>query len=244
MINAWVNEKTNQLIPKIIDRIPAEAVMYLVNAVYFKGKWKYQFEKDKTVQKPFYLSDGSSIQALAMNQHETLPYYKGSIFQSVTMPYGQGNYGMTVLLPDAGKTVADVIALLSQENWNTWNTQFGEFDVQLQIPKFKYVYEEKQMKPVLSAMGMGVAFYSDNADFTGINSGGGLYISDVKHKTYIATDEEGTEAAAVTSVEVGVTSVGPELTKYVTIDRPFVYFISEKSTSTILFIGTVMNPNQ
>ena len=243
LINAWVNEKTNQLIPKIIDKIPAEAVMYLVNAVYFKGKWKYQFEKDKTVQKPFYLPDGSTIQASAMNQHETLLYYKGSIFQAITLPYGQGNYGMTVLLPEAGKTVTDVIALLSQENWNTWNTQFGEFDVQLQIPKFKYVYEEKHMKPVLSAMGMGIAFDSDNADFTRINSGGGLYISDVKHKTFISTDEEGTEAAAVTSVEVGVTSVGPELTKYVTIDRPFIYFIQEKATGTILFIGTVMNPN-
>ena len=244
MINAWVKEKTNSLIPEIIDQIPAEAVMYLINAVYFKGQWKYQFEKDKTVQKPFYLSGGSTIQVQAMHQHETLPYFKGAAFQAVTLPYNQGNYNMTVLLPDAGKTVNDVITSLSQENWNAWIPQFSEADIQLQIPKFKYTYEEKQIKPVLAALGMEVAFDSNKADFTRINSAGGLYISDIKHKTYIATDEEGTEAAAVTSVEIGYTSVGPDQTKYVTIDRPFVYFISEKSTSTILFIGTVMNPNQ
>jgi serpin B len=91
-------------------------------------------------------------------------------------------------------------------------------------------------------MGMSVAFDPDNADFTHINSNGGLYISRVLHKTYIATDEEGTEAAAVTAVEVGVTSV-PDQPYYLTIDRPFIYFIQEKSTGTILFIGTVMNPN-
>lgn len=243
MINAWVKVKTNSLIPKIIDQIPAEAVMYLINAVYFKGQWKYQFETTKTVQKPFYLSDGSIIQAAAMHQHETLPYFKGAAFQAVTLPYNQGNYAMTILLPDAGKTVNDVISSLSQENWNAWISQFGEANIELQMPKFKYSYDGKQIKPVLSDMGMGVAFDSENADFTRINSNGGLYISDIKHKTYIATDEEGTEAAAVTSVEIGVTSVGPEQTKYFTIDKPFVYFISEKSTSTILFIGTVMNPN-
>jgi serpin B len=99
------------------------------------------------------------------------------------------------------------------------------------------------MNPILSDMGMGVAFDSDNADFTRINANGGLYISRILHKTFIETNEEGTEAAAVTAVEVGVTSVGPDQPYYFTINRPFVYFIQEKSTGTILFIGTVMNPN-
>ena len=242
IINAWVNEKTNALIPKIIDQIPSDAIMYLVNAVYFKGQWRYQFDKNNTQQKPFYIAGGTELQAPAMVQHETLPYYKGSGFEAIELPYNQGNYTMDIILPDAGKTVNDIIPQLSLQSWNTWSGQFGNRDIQLQLPKFKYEYEEKNMKPILSAMGMGVAF-TDHADFTRINSGGGLCISRVLHKTYIGTDEEGTEAAAVTAVEVGVTSVGPGQPYYFTINRPFIYFIQEKSTGTILFIGTVMNPN-
>ena len=243
IINAWVNEKTNTLIPEIIDQIPGDAVMYLVNAVYFKGQWRYQFDKTKTQQKPFYLAGGAEIQAPAMSEHESFPFYKGSGFEAIELPYNQGNYVMSILLPDAGKTVGDVITQLSQANWNTWSNQFVDRDIQLQLPKFKYEYNEKQMKTILSDMGMGIAFDSDNADFTRINSDGGLYISRILHKTFIETNEEGTEAAAVTAVEVGVTSVGPEQPYAFIVDRPFVYFIQEKSTGTILFIGTVMNPN-
>jgi serpin B len=242
-INGWVSDKTNKLIPTIIDQIPADAVMYLVNAVYFKGLWKYQFETSNTAPKPFTLSDGSVVQAPSMNQHATFPYFKGTGFEAIELLYNQGNFVMSVILPDAGKSIGDIIPLLSQESWNTWSKQFADRDIQLQLPKFKYAYEEKQMKPVLTGMGMGVAFDADQADFTRINSEGGLYISRVLHKSYIATDEAGTEAAAVTAVEIGVTSVGPDQVYHFTVNRPFIYFIQEKSTGTILFIGTVMNPN-
>ncbi len=241
-INNWVNEKTNKLIPEIIDQIPAEAVMYLVNAVYFKGQWRYQFDKDKTLQKPFYLAGGTELQVPAMIQHETLSYYKGSGFEAIELPYNQGNFNMDVILPEAGKTVNDIIPMLSQENWNFWSQQFRETDIQLQLPKFKYEYEEKKMKPILADMGMEIAF-SDYADFTRINLAGGITISRVLHKTYIETNEEGTEAAAATTVEIGYTTIGPDQPYYFTINRPFIYFIREKSSGTILFIGTVMNPN-
>jgi len=243
-INSWVNEKTNQLIPSIIDAIPANAVMYLINAVYFKGQWKYQFEASNTQPQPFYLSGGSEIQAPAMLQRATYPYLAASGFKAIELPYNQGNFTMTVLLPDTDKTVNDVIGQLSVENWASWSSQFSNTDVKLQLPKFRYEYDEKNMKPILSSLGMELAFDSDNADFTGINSAGGLYISEVKHKTFIETNEQGTEAAAVTSVEVGVTSAGPGDPQplFMKIDRPFVYFIQEKSSGTILFIGTVMNP--
>jgi serpin B len=242
-INGWVSDKTNKLIPTILDQIPADAMMYLVNAVYFKGQWKYKFETANTAQKPFTLTNGTVVQAPSMNQHATFPYFKGTGFEAIELPYNQGNFVMSVVLPDAGKSVGDIIPLLSQENWNNWSKQFADREIQLQLPKFKYAYEEKQMKPILSGMGMGVAFDADQADFTRINPEGGLYISRVLHKSYIATDEEGTEAAAVTAVEIGVTSVGPGQVYHFTIDRPFIYFIQEKSTGTILFIGTVMNPN-
>jgi len=242
-INGWVSDKTNKLIPTILDQIPADAVMYLVNAVYFKGQWKYQFETANTAQKPFILPNGTVVQAPSMNQHATFQYFKGTGFEAIELPYNQGNFVMSVLLPDAGKSVGDIIPLLSQENWNTWSKQFADRDIKLQLPKFKYAYEEKEMKPILSGMGMGVAFDADQADFTRINPEGGLYISRVLHKSYIATDEEGTEAAAVTAVEIGVTSAGPDQVYHFTVNRPFIYFIQEKSTGTILFIGTVMNPN-
>ena len=243
IINGWVNEKTNELIPKILDQIPGDAVMYLINAVYFKGQWKYQFEQKNTVSKPFTLQDGSVIQVAAMNQHATFNYYKGTGFEAIDLPYNQGNYTMTVLLPDADKKVSDVVSQLTQANWNTWSRQFTEMDIELQLPKFKYEYDEQNMKPILTAMGMGAAFSPDYADFTRINRDGGLFISRVLHKTFIETNEEGTEAAAVTAVEISETSAGPDQPYYFTINRPFVYFIQEKATGTILFIGMVMNPN-
>jgi serpin B len=241
IINGWVNEKTNELIPEILDAIPADAVMYLVNAVYFKGQWKFQFDKDKTIEKPFTLANASKIQVPAMIQHATYNYFKATDFEAVELPYNQGNYTMTVLLPNYNKSVNDVISQLTQANWDTWSQQFSETDIQLQLPRFKYEYKEENMKPILTALGMGVAF-TDNADFARINPDADLLISRVLHNTFIETNEEGSEAAAVTLVEMVETTAGPDLPYYFTVDRPFVYFISEKSTGTILFIGTVINP--
>lgn len=241
-INNWVSDNTNKLIPKIIDGIPDQMVMYLINAVYFKGQWRNQFDKSKTVSKPFYLTDGSTVSAPAMMQQADLQYFKGAGFEALQLPYNQGNFNMTVLLPEAGSSINSLIAQLSQQNWTEWSKDFSQHDVVLQLPKFKYEYEQQKMIDVLSQMGMGVAFDPDNADFTRINKDGGLFISEVKHKTFIETNEEGTEAAAVTSVGIGVTSVGPGSTVYFTVNRPFVYFISEKTSGAILFIGVVYNP--
>jgi serpin B len=242
-INDWVSDNTNKLIPSIIDEISEDVVMYLINAVYFKGQWRFQFEKDKTELKPFYLNDGNQVEAETLLQRAGLKYFKGSDFQAIELPYNQGNYNMNIVLPDAGKSLADVISLLTLANWNNWESGYAETDVQIQLPKFRYEYDEKNMIPVLSALGMSVAFDPDFADFTRINSDGGLYISDVKHKTYIETNEEGTEAAAVTSVEISYTTAGPDPQPvYFTVNRPFLFLITEKSTGTVLFIGTVINP--
>jgi serpin B len=116
-------------------------------------------------------------------------------------------------------------------------------EVNLELPKFKFAYEEKKMVPVMTEMGMPDAFNPDLADFTRIYSEGGIFISEVKHKTFIETNEEGTEAAAVTSIGIETTSVGPEELEFIA-DKPFVFFIHEKQSGCILFIGTVMNPAQ
>ena len=239
-INNWVSTNTNQLIPKILDQIPSDMVMYLIDAVYFKGQWKYRFDPSKTQDEPFYLPDGTVVQAPAMIMEKNISLFSGNGFAAIELPYNQGNYNMIVMLPDTGKTVNDVTGQLSQENWNSWYSQFAPLDVQLQLPRFKFSYDEPKMKEVLGDLGMAVAFDPVNADFTRINPDGNLFISEIKHKTYIETNEEGTEAAAVTSVGVAVNSV-PVIHNFI-VNRPFVFFINEKSTGVILFIGTVMNP--
>jgi len=242
-INDWVSTNTNDLIPTIIEEIPEAMVMYLINAVYFKGQWRYQFDKKNTMDKPFHLEGGSTIQAPFMVQKTDLSFYDGDGFRAAELPYNQGNYNMVVMLPDEGKTVSDIIAKLTTENWKNWQKSFTTGEIQLQLPKFKFAYEEKNMKPILSDMGMTVAFIPDVADFTRINKAGQLFISEVKHKTFIETNEEGTEAAAVTSIGIEVTSVGPNPVELI-LDRPFVFFIHEKTSGSILFIGTIMNPGQ
>jgi len=241
-INDWVSGKTSHLIPQIIQSIPSEMVMYLINAVYFKGSWRSKFDKSSTLPKPFTLAGGSVIQVPAMRQQSHFNYFQTSGFQAVELPYNQGNYNMIILLPAIGSSPSLLAAQLTKEKWEQWSQNFSSSDVMLQLPKFAYEYDEVSMVRILTAMGMGIAFDNLRADFTRINAGGGLYISEVKHKTAIKTDEEGTAAAAVTSVGVGVTSTGPGSTVDFTVDRPFLYFISEKSTGTILFIGSVMNP--
>lgn len=240
IINNWVSENTNALIPKIIDEISGDNIMFLINAVYFKGQWKYQFDEKNSALKPFYLSDGSQIEAQSMVQHADVPYFENSTLKAIELPYNQGNYVMTVVVPKETKTLSDVADSLSQSA--TWN--FTTTNLQVQLPKFKFEYSEPQMLKILTDMGMGVAFSPELADFTRINSGGNLYISDIKHKTFIETNEEGTEAAAVTSTGMSTTSINPNDPLFFTVDKPFIFYISEKSTGSILFIGSVLNPTE
>lgn len=237
VINSWVSDKTNKKITEIVDQINPESFMFLINAIYFKGAWTHEFDKKNTYQQSFYMEDGKDVQVDMMHQEMDLNMFVNEAFTSVELPYGKGNWRMFLFLPETGKTVADVEKLLTTENWKSWLTQYDTIpEVQFSLPKFTFSYEES-LKDALSAMGMEVAF-TDKADFTGILPEGGLLITDVKHKTFIEVNEEGTEAAAVTSVEIGMTSIG----NFITFNRPFLFAIAEKSTGTILFIGRMMKP--
>lgn len=237
VINSWVSDKTNKKITEIVDQINPESFMFLINAIYFKGAWTHEFNKKNTYQQSFYMEDGKDVQVDMMHQEMDLNMFVNEAFTSVELPYGKGNWRMFLFLPETGKTVADVEKLLTTENWKSWLTQYDTIpEVQFSLPKFTFSYEES-LKDALSAMGMEVAF-TDKADFTGILPEGGLLITDVKHKTFIEVNEEGTEAAAVTSVEIGMTSIG----NFITFNRPFLFAIAEKSTGTILFIGRMMKP--
>jgi len=241
-INNWVAENTNDKITEIVDNIPADAVMYLINAVYFYGTWQYEFDKSKTQEQSFYLEDGSVIQVDMMQMEADLKIYNGADYAAVELPYGQGNFVMDVILPSYESDVSNFVNSLSSDAWNALTQGLYENAVVFKMPKFKFEYE-KELIPSLQEMGM-IDLFTGAADLTGMDSNGGLFVSKVKHKTYIDVDEDGTEAAAVTAVEVNYTAVDPNAPIYITLDRPFVFVIREKSTGVILFEGVVKNPNE
>jgi len=224
-INAWIEDKTHDKIQDMLDcPIDPDVIMYIINAIYFKGTWTYEFDKDETVEQDFYLADNS--------------YLFTDDFKAIDLPYGNAGYSMAVFLPAEGKTTADFISDLSEENWKSWLDRFTTDSVTLRLPKFKIKYGI-ELKDVLTALGMGIAF-SGMADFTGITRLGGIYISRVLHNTFVQVDEEGTEAAAVTVVEFRETAVEP--VKYMCVDRPFVFVIHDNYTGPILFMGRITNP--
>lgn len=244
-INNWVNDKTNGKIQKIIDDIPAEMVMYLINAIYFKGTWTKEFNPESTQPMNFKTSEDEFVEAELMGRVDTLDYQKNDTFSAIRMPYGKGNFSMTVFLPNNNKSVDDVAASFTPENWKNWQSNFAETEnVDIRLPKFKVEYE-KTLNDILMAMGMNKAFTAQ-ADFSSINPARDLFISFVKHKTFIEVDEEGTEAAAVTIIGFEKTSVDPNEPKTINFHctKPFLYAITEKDTGAILFMGKVGNPEE
>ena len=239
IINQWVNTQTHGKIAEIVDAIPADAIMYLINAIYFKGAWKYEFDPSNTTPMPFFLADDEEVTADMMMQAGTFNYRGEEKFSMIELPYGRGNFSMVVLLPSSGFSVNDIVPLLTDENWTSWMSGFHTANLDLYMPKFKFEYEI-QLNSMLSNMGMPGAF-TESADFSGINGFGGIRISRVKHKTFVEVNEEGTEAAAVTSVEMVLTSM-PTVPAIFKVDKPFIFAIRETTTGAILFIGKVMDP--
>jgi serine protease inhibitor len=238
IINNWVSNKTNNRIPSIIDNIPSETVMYLINAIYFKGPWKYKFDKKDNYYCDFQLSNGSKKQVEMMSQTFDVKQFKNTNMSMVELPYGRGNWVMDLILPHDTYNVEDILDELNATTWDSWISSLSEpSELYLSMPPFKFEYEKK-LNDILSGMGMGVAFDPNNADFSKINATAQLFISEVKQKTFVEVNEEGTEAAAATSVNVGVTSAGD----FLIFNRPFIFVIREFSTGTILFIGKVENP--
>jgi serine protease inhibitor len=238
-INGWVDRKTNGRIEEIVDSpIDADAIMFLINAIYFKGAWTYQFDPEKTYDGVFKLPDGSESPSRMMSMEDTLHYQSHAEFQAVDLPYGNGDFRMVIVLPASGTEVDALIGKLSPEVWDAWLEGFQVRKIILAMPKFTMEYEIK-LNDVLSALGMEVAFLPSEANFTRLYNGPGrAFISEVKHKTFVKVDEEGTEAAAVTSVGVSRTSLPPMMV----VDRPFLFAIRESHSGTILFVGKIVQP--
>lgn len=222
-INSWCSRKTNKLIPTILDKIPAGAVMYLTNAVYFKGLWSQKFDKKNTREADFRNVNNQNVRVNMMSLKDTFMYREDETAQYLTMPYGGKAFSMTVMLPAVGKTTDDLLAELNAEKWQNVQAGMTSREVQVFMPRLK-VENKFKLKQTLADMGMPVAF-TEMADFSGI-SDTPVMISDVIHKTYVTVDEEGTEAAAVTAVEFVYTSM-PVNTVFM-VNKPFVFVISEK----------------
>lgn len=237
LINAWVSDNTRGRIPKIIDEIKPEHVMFLVNAIYFKGTWTYRFDPAQTKDDWFTTAGGAQKAVKMMHQKAGKHrFFSNQTFQAIDLPYGDAGFSMTILLPHRGVSLDSLIAAFSPEEWAGWMNGFANHEMALAMPRFKLTFDIT-LNEILKKMGMAIAF-TEAADFTAMYQPGVLLISDVKHKTFVEVDEEGTEAAAVTSVGVAVRSVPPSLR----IDRPFLFAIRDSHSQTVLFIGKIEYP--
>ena len=240
-VNGWVNTKTKGKIDKIIEQVNPEDVMYLLNAIYFNGEWQYRFDPKETIDMPFTKEDNQVVQVPTMSIENPYKLYSHDSFQMLEMPYGSGKYSMLIFLPASGKNTNNVISLLTAENVNDWIAKMTEQKKKVYLPKFEFKFEESLVDE-LQVLGMTDAFNDAKANLSGISDATKLVISEVMHKSYIKVDERGTEAAAVTGITIGVTSM--PIDNSFRADHPFVFAICEKDTKAILFIGKVMNPNQ
>jgi serine protease inhibitor len=240
-VNAWVSEKTNGKIPTILESIEDDNVMFLINAIYFKGSWREQFDPAKTMDATFQSLTGPQTVRM-MNRPKdfgTIRYASTSTATIGELIYGNGAFVMTILMPNSGSEIGALAAGLDTAAWTSFLAQLRDTKFQVALPKFTLSYE-RELKDDLIALGMRVPFEGAQANFSRMSAhvtpSQNLYISFVKHKTFVDVNEEGTEAAAVTNTGVSVTSLPPCLC----VDRPFVFAIRERFSGTILFLGKMV----
>jgi len=240
-INAWVSDQTHGKIPTIVpDPIPPDAVAYLINAIYFKGSWTARFDKGLTRPGTFRLANGAAATVPMMKHGHSVRvrYARAEGVTVLDLPYGGEAFSMTIVLPQVAGGIDSLVQGLTEERWRGWVAALDSGSLEVVMPKFTLTYG-LTMNDVLRALGMPSAFCdAPHPDFTRLNPSGALCISDVRHKTFVDVNEEGTEAAAATSVEISFTSLAAPLQ----VDRPFVFAIRERLSGTILFLGRVMNP--
>jgi serpin B len=241
IINNWVKENTRGKIDQVVQQINPSDVLFLINAIYFKGKWTNEFDKSQTSDRPFYLSDGTQKQHPMMSQSGKYRYFENDSFQAVSLPYGKERLSLYVFLPKKTTTLDAFQQQLTLENWQQWINRFGMRRGSIQLPRFKLDYDV-QLNAALKALGMEEAFDASRANFSDMTSAS-VKIDEVKHKTFVEVNEEGTEAAAATSVRIALTSARmPEEPFQMLVDRPFFCAIRDNQTGTVLFMGSIREP--
>jgi serpin B len=246
-INSWVDKNTNHRIPDIVGEIDPATRLILTDAVYFKATWSFPFKKAETWPRPFHLMSGDSRQSAMMDQSRVFSYLQNQSFQAIRLPYGnEERYAMYVFLPRKMAGLPDFLHSLDERHWTRWTSQFEANNGEIALPKFEATYS-KQLVDTLKAMGMRLAFDDKKADFSRMplhpTSGTPLFISDVEHKTWMKVDEEGTEAAAATSLVFELSdAIGTSHPFVMIVDHPFFFAITEQQSGALLFAGVVMDP--
>ncbi len=238
-INQWASNNTKGKLPEVMDNIDPNMVMFLMNALYFKGDWTTQFNKDATERRPFTLKNGEEVMVDAMYEAGmvSMLHYEEE-YKVIEMPFGRKNFSMLVVVP-----WISFDTFLEDLTPELWNGIMGHLEgasswteTSVMLPKFRFEFD-KQLNDHLQALGMVDAFDESFADLSGI-SDNHLYVDFVKQNTFVEVNEQGAEAAAVTTIGITYTSVPAVFM----VDRPFVFAIRERTTNTLLFIGKVMNP--
>lgn len=241
VINAWVEEATRGRITELIDEIRPDDMMFLVNGVYFKGDWTTRFDRDDTRTSSFRRLDGSEVQVEMMSRRDASDarIQRHEEFTGIELPYGRDAFVMTILLPPEGVHPAELLASADADTWDEWMAGFAASgDATIEFPRFRLEWD-KYLNDELIDMGMDVAFDGHLADFDRLAAGGAdFFIAFVRQKAFVEVNEEGTEAAAATSVGVRVVSAPPTYR----VDRPFLFAIRERFSGAVLFIGQVLDP--
>lgn len=238
-INAWVDQSTNGKIKKILDQIDPDLVMYLINAVYFKGTWTQQFDPKRTAEAPFRRADGTQQRVQMMHLPKAnIRSLRNQGVEIADLAYGREAFSMTLVLPPEGQDLETWAGTITDAQWQGWMGQLRDAEMDVYLPRFRLEYDQV-LNGTLKALGMETAFDEQAADFSGMSPlGGDLFIDEVKQKTFLEVNEKGTEAAAATSVGMGPTSVPPSFNA----NRPFMLVIRERLSGTILFVGLIGAP--
>jgi serine protease inhibitor len=248
-INSWAAQETHEKIPKIIERIDPADVLLLLNAVYFKGQWQHPFNKAQTQERDFALSDGTSKKVSRMAQSGRFDYFETPQVQAIRLPFGDGDLAMEVLLPAKSSSLEALETELTPELWAVWRSQFVARQGSLELPRFE-LKSHYRLNAALQALGMRRAFDSHAAELTGMFAppseharGKPFFISLVLQSTYWKVDEEGSEAAAVTSIGVRAAAIArPERPFQMIVDRPYLCAIEDRRSGVLLFVGAIYDP--
>jgi serpin B len=244
-INNWISNATNGKIKNMISQIDPALVMFLINAIYFKGSWVTKFNQNQTDLQDFYLSSDNTTQVNMMHTSGNFSYYTGENCQVARLPYGRDKIAMYIFLPNPGVSIDSFVANLNQTvNDEYINNLTPTNNLVVELPKFKVEYGVKRLNNALQQLGMNIAFDPNNANFSGIASpkNANLYISFVDHEAIIEVNEEGTVAAAATAVGIGTaTSLHDQPPSFI-VNRPFFFEIRDDRSGSILFMGKIFNP--
>lgn len=247
IINNWIAQKTNNLIKDMLDEIPTNAVMYLVNAIYYKADWKNQFDASKTKKEKFYISPSQDVLVDMMTTDQASAYntYQGQDYLYIEIPYSTGQYSMGILYNHLGN-LDQLSQYMNLGNLEIWRQNAQERNFILKMPKFKMKYKMENMKDDLMEMGLVKPFFFHPDNFTKLfsNPTDEMKISRVIHDALIEVDEKGTEAAAATIVEVVERVNLPTFPSQIVLDKPFIFFIQEKHSGAILFMGKLGDPSK